>query len=58
MARVFSSKHSSTFVDNVGIYSVGTKSVHQIGQSGKTLVSRGKALPVSYSRNTTVFILS
>ena len=36
MARVFSSKHSSTFVGNVGIYSVGTESVHQIGQSGKT----------------------
>ena len=33
MARVFSQKHSLTFV---GIYSVGTESVHQIGQSGKT----------------------
>ena len=36
MARVFSQKQSSTFVGNMGIYSVGTKSVHQIGQSGKT----------------------
>ena len=36
MARVFSQKHTSTFVGNVGIYSVGTESVHQIGQSGKT----------------------
>ena len=36
MARVFSQKHSSTFVGNVGIYSVGTKSVYQIGQFGKT----------------------
>ena len=36
MARVFSQKHSSTFVGNVGIYSVGTESVYQIGQSGKT----------------------
>ena len=36
MARVFLQKHSSTFVGNVGIYSVGTKSVYQIGQFGKT----------------------
>ena len=36
MARVFSQKHSSTFMDNDGIYSVGTESVYQIGQSGKT----------------------
>ena len=36
MARVFSQKHSSTFVGNVGIYSVGIESVYQIGQSGKT----------------------
>ena len=36
MSSVFSQKHSSTFVSNVGIYSVGTESVHQIGQSGKT----------------------
>ena len=34
-ARVFSQKHSSTFVGNVGIYSVGTESVYQIAQSGK-----------------------
>ena len=36
MARVFSLKHSSTFVGNVGIYSVGTENVCQIAQSGKT----------------------
>ena len=36
MARIFSQKHTSTFVGNVGIYSVGTESVYQIGQSGKT----------------------
>ena len=36
MARVFSQKHCSTFVGNVGIYSVGTESVYQIEQSGKT----------------------
>ena len=36
VARVFSQKHFSTFVGNVGIYSVGTESVYQIGQSGKT----------------------
>ena len=35
MARVFSQKHSSTFVGNDGIYSVGTESVYQIGQFGK-----------------------
>ena len=35
MAKVFFQKHSSTFVGNVGIYSVGTESVYQIGQSGK-----------------------
>ena len=36
MAKIFSQKHSSTFVGNVGIYSVGTEIVYQIGQSGKT----------------------
>ena len=36
MARVFLQKHSSTFVGNVGIYSVGIESVYQIGQSGRT----------------------
>ena len=36
MARVFSHKHFSTFVGNYGIYSIGTESVYQIGQSGKT----------------------
>ena len=35
MARVFSQKHSSTFMGNVSIYSVGTESVYQIQQSGK-----------------------
>ena len=28
--RVFSQKHYSTFVGNIGIYSVGTESVYQI----------------------------
>ena len=32
----FSLKHSSTFVGNVGIYSVGIESVYQIAQFGKT----------------------
>ena len=36
MTRVFSLKHSSTFVGNVSIYSMGTKSVYHIAQSGKT----------------------
>ena len=36
VAKVFSQKHSSTFVGNVGIYGVGIESVYQIGQSGKT----------------------
>ena len=35
MARVFSLKYSSTFVGNVGIYSVGTESVYQVAQFGK-----------------------
>ena len=35
MARVFSQKHSSTIVGNMGIYSVGTESMYQIVQSGK-----------------------
>ena len=35
MVRVFSQKHSSTFVGNVGMYSVDTISVYQIGQFGK-----------------------
>ena len=30
VARVFSLKHSSTYVGNVGIYSVGRDSVYQI----------------------------
>ena len=36
MTRVFSLKHSLTFMDNVGIYSVDTKNVYYIAQSGKT----------------------
>ena len=36
MARVFSQKHSLTFVGNAGIYSVGTESVYQIVQTGRT----------------------
>ena len=36
MARVFSQKYSLTYEGNVGIYSVGTESVYQIGQSNKT----------------------
>ena len=36
MVRVLSLKHFSTFVGNVGIYSVGTESVYQIAESGKT----------------------
>ena len=35
MARVFSQKHSLTFVGNIGINSVGTESVYQNWQSGK-----------------------
>ena len=53
MARVFSQKHSLTFVGNVGIYSAGTKSVNQIVQTGKIecFVSVSwKALPASYSQ--------
>ena len=45
MARVFSHKHSSTFVGNVVIYSVGTESVYQIGQSGKIECFAGKPYP-------------
>ena len=36
MARVFSQKHSSTFVGNDSIYSVGENVVEQIGQNSKT----------------------
>ena len=35
MAKVFSLKHISTFVGNVGIYSVGIENVYQIIQIGK-----------------------
>ena len=61
MARVFSQKHSSTSMGNVGIYSVGTESVYQKWQFGKAAclrVSHEKALPARHSRNTTVSILS
>ena len=36
MTRVFSLKHSLTFVGNVGIYSVGAENVYQIVQSSTT----------------------
>ena len=36
MARVFSQKHSLSFVGNVGIYNVGAESMYQIVQSGRT----------------------
>ena len=36
MARVFSQKLSLTFVGNVSISSVGTESVNQTGQAGRT----------------------
>ena len=36
MTRVFSQKHSSTFVGNRGIYSVSTESMYQIWQFSKT----------------------
>ena len=53
MARVFSLKHFSTFVGNVGIYGVGTESVYQIAQSGKIecFVSSSRVKP---SRETLV----
>ena len=59
MARVFSLKHSLSFMGNVGIYSVGIESVNQITQSGNTecfaSVSR-EGIPTKYSRNTAVSI--
>ena len=36
LARVFSQKHFLSFVGNMGIYSVGTESVYQIVQFGRT----------------------
>ena len=36
LARVFSQKHFLLFVGNMGIHSVGTESVYQIVQYGKT----------------------
>ena len=36
MTRVFSQKHSSTYVGNMSIYSVGTKNVYQIVQTSRT----------------------
>ena len=59
MARVFSLKHSSTFVGNVGIYSVDIESVYQIAQFGKIKCFASvlqKGLPANYSRNTAVSI--
>ena len=52
MARVFSLKYSSTFVGNMGIYSVGIESVYQIAQFGKikcfaSVLQEG--LPANYS---------
>ena len=45
MARVFSQKLSSTFVGNVGINSVGTKSVYQTGQAGRIECLVGRPYP-------------
>ena len=45
MARVFSQKHSSTFMGNVGINSVGTESVKQTGQTGRTECLAGRPYP-------------
>ena len=59
MARVFSLKHSSTFMGNVGMYSVGTESVYQIAQFDKTECFTGvsrEGLPASYSRDTAISI--
>ena len=36
MARVFSQKFYSTFVGNVGINNIGTESVYQTRQAGRT----------------------
>ena len=59
MARVFSQKHSSISVDNVGINSVGIESVYDsLAKQNVSQVSRGKALPSSYSRNIAVSICS
>ena len=49
MARVFSQKHSSTSVGNVGINSIGTESVYQKWQSGKTECFAG-VLQESFTR--------
>ena len=45
MTKVFSQKHSLTFVGNMGIYSVGIKSVYQIARSGKTECLAGRPDP-------------
>ena len=45
MARVFSQKLSLTFVGNVGINSVGTESVNQTEQVGRTECLVGKPYP-------------
>ena len=52
MARVFSQKHSSISVGNVGINSVGTKSVYQKWQSGKNRMFRGCLVGRPYPRDT------
>ena len=41
MARVFSQKHSSTYVGNDGIYSAGEDVVEQIRQNSKTYYFAG-----------------
>ena len=45
MARVFSQKLSLTFVGNVGINSVGTESVNQTEQVGRTECLTGRPYP-------------
>ena len=45
MVRVFSQKYSSTFVGNVGINSIGTKSVNKTGQANKTECLAGRPYP-------------
>ena len=59
MARDFFQKHSSTYVGNVDINSVGQKvSIKNDNLAKQNIfqVSRKKALPASYLRNTTISI--
>ena len=61
MVGVFSQKHSSTFVDNVGMYSVDTESVYQIGQSGKIeyfASTRRPYLRVTRETQLSLFVLT